>query len=91
MLSTFIADLHLLFSQLIFLLSTGPQPYLLFADSNFGFIGRASLNGSDFQALVVGLASPIALDFDYRYNGMTVCMLLTLQINVQLCLNCMML
>jgi len=90
MLSTFIADL-ICCSQLIFLLSTGPQPYLLFADLNFGFIGRASLNGSDFQALVVGLARPIALDFDYRYCGMTVCMLLTVQLNVQLCLNCIML
>ena len=42
------------------------QPYLLFADGDYGTIYRSNLNGSGIQQLVRGLPSPIALDFDYR-------------------------
>ena len=47
---------------------TGLQPYLLFADGDFGIIYRSNLNSSDIQRLVTGLHSPIALDYDYRYS-----------------------
>ena len=47
---------------------TGLEPYLLFADRDFGNIYRSNLNASDIQRLVTGLHSPIALDYDYRYS-----------------------
>ena len=42
------------------------QPYLLFADGDYGTIYRSNLNASGIQQLVRGLSRPIALDFDYR-------------------------
>ena len=51
-----------------FLLSihTDLQPYLLFADGDYGTIYRSNLNASGIQQLVRGLPYPFALDFDYR-------------------------
>jgi len=49
-------------------LSSASQPYLLFADGNFGIIFRSNLNGSGIEVLVPGLPGPFAIDFDYRYT-----------------------
>ena len=45
---------------------TDLQPYLLFADGDYGTTYRSNLNASGIQQLVRGLSRPIALDFDYR-------------------------
>ena len=45
------------------------EPYLLFADGEYGAIYRSNINASSIQQLVRGLSRPIALDFDYRYNA----------------------
>ena len=45
------------------------EPYLLFADGEYGAIYRSNINASGIQQLVRGLSRPIALDFDYRYNA----------------------
>ena len=45
---------------------TDLQPYLLFADGDYGTIYRSNLNASGIQQLVRGLPYPFALDFDYR-------------------------
>ena len=45
------------------------EPYLLFADREYGAIYRSNINASGIQQLVRGLSRPIALDFDYRYNA----------------------
>ena len=44
------------------------EPYLLFADGDYGTIYRSNLDASGIQQLVTGLPHPSALDFDYRYN-----------------------
>ena len=44
------------------------EPYLLFADRDYGIIYRSNLDASGIQQLVTGLPHPRALDFDYRYN-----------------------
>ena len=48
---------------------TDLEPYLLFADGEYGAIYRSNINASSIQWLVGGLSRPVALDFDYRYNG----------------------
>ena len=48
---------------------TDLEPYLLFADGEYGAIYRSNINASGIQQLVRGLSRPIALDFDYRYNA----------------------
>ena len=45
------------------------EPFLLFADGDYGAIYRSNLDKSGIQRLVTGLPRPIALDFDYRYNA----------------------
>ena len=59
------------FTFLLFLLSmhTDLEPYLLFADGEYGAIYRSNINASGIQQLVRRLSRPIALDFDYRYNA----------------------